>query len=92
MMNESIFPFVCFEWGWDFNPTCSILDRVVTIAEFGELNKTNLFNTQRTNRGSFYFGQSPLTQHEMEVIMFDIAKRSILYYFSKYGEEIFKTN
>jgi hypothetical protein len=54
------------------------------------LNKTHLYNTEKTNRGSFYFNTSPLTQNKMQNIMLDVAKRSILYYFSKYGEENFR--
>jgi type II restriction enzyme len=90
MSDETIFPFVCFGYGWDFNPSCSILDRVITIAEFGELNVTNLHNTKKTNRGSFYFQQHPMTAKEILVIMEDIAKRSVQYYFSKYKESNFK--
>jgi type II restriction enzyme len=89
MMNEEIFPFICFGWGWDFNSKCTIRDRVVTIAQFGQLNKTYLFNTKKTNRGSFYFDDLPLTNDKMLDVMLDIAKRSIHYYFSKYGEENF---
>jgi type II restriction enzyme len=90
MLNESIFPFVCFGWGCDFDDKSSILDRVITIAEFGELNKTYLHNTNKTNRGSFYFQNLPLTKVQMLDIMLDIARRSIQYYFSKYGEEKYK--
>lgn len=90
MLNENIFPFVCFGYGWDFNPQNSTIpDRIITINEFGELNKTFLFNTQKTNRGSFYFRQNKWTIDEMYEIMFDIAKRAIHYYFSKYQKENF---
>ncbi len=57
LMRESIFPFVCFGYGCDFALDSSILDRVTTIAMFGHLNTTYLFEQQegRFNRGSFYF-------------------------------------
>jgi len=91
LMSESIFPFVCFGYGCDFAPNSSILDRVVTMAMFGQLNKTYLHNTEggKFNRGSFYFRQEPWTVAEMSEVMKDIAERSILYYFSKYTEEHF---
>ena len=91
LMRESIFPFVCFGYGCDFAPDSSILDRVTLIAMFGHLNKTYLFEQQegRFNRGSFYFRESKWTVNEMAEIMGDIAKRSVLYYFAKYGKETF---
>lgn len=89
MLNETIFPFVCFGYGYDFNPTSSIQDRVITIAEFGELNKTHLHNSQKLNRGSFYFREKIWTIQEMANIMTDIAIQSIHYYFSKYKETNF---
>lgn len=93
IMHESIFPFVCFGYGCDFDDESSILDRVITISMFGELNKTRLYNEgshQQFNRGSFYFRNDVWSEEEMYSIMFDIASRSILYYFSKYKEEVFK--
>lgn len=89
LKNESIFPYVCFGYGWDFHENSSILDRIITIAEFGELNKTNLYNTDFTKRGSFYFKEHPLEKNKIFNVMYDIAKRSILYYFSKYGDKNF---
>ena len=91
LMRESIFPFVCFGYGCDFTPDSSILDRVTTIAMFGHLNKTYLFDQQegRFDRGSFYFREEKWTVEEMAAIMEDIAKRSVLYYFAKYGKEPF---
>ena len=92
LMRESIFPFVCFGYGCDFAPDSSILDRVTTMAMFGELNKTYLHNQEggRFNRGSFYFRETRWTSDEMYEIMKDIAERSILYYFSKYKESHFR--
>jgi type II restriction enzyme len=92
LMRESIFPFVCFGYGCDFEPKSSILDRVTTMAMFGKLNKTYLHNEQggRFNRGSFYFRAEKWSVDEMYEIMKDIAERAILYYFSKYKQEHFR--
>lgn len=92
LMRESIFPFVCFGYGCDFEEDSSILDRVTTIAMFGGLNETHLHNAGadgRFNRGSFYFRPRPWRVTEMVEIMKDIAERSVLYYFSKYCESHF---
>jgi type II restriction enzyme len=91
LMRESIFPFVCFGYGCDFEGQSSILDRVSTIAMFGHLNKTYLHNLEgdRFNRGSFYFRENQWSVDEMVTIMKDIAERSVLYYFSKYREAHF---
>lgn len=92
LMRESIFPFVCFGYGCDFELGSSILDRVTTMAMFGKLNKTYLHTEQggRFNRGSFYFRREKWSIDEMYEIMRDIAERSILYYFSKYKEDHFQ--
>ncbi len=92
LMRESIFPFVCFGYGCDFNDDSSILDRVSTMAMFGKLNATYLHNEEggRFNRGSFYFRPEKWSVDEMAKIMRDIAERSVLYYFSKYREERFR--
>lgn len=87
LLREAIFPFVCFGYGCDFEPDSSILDRVTTIAMFGKLNKTYLFNDEaktRFNRGSFYFRPEKWPVEDMTRVMWDIAERSIQYYFSKY--------
>ena len=91
LLREEIFPFVCFGYGCDFEPDSSILDRVSTIAMFGELNKTYLFNEEhgKFNRGSFYFKQAKWTVEEMAEVMIDIAERSVLYYVAKYRESHF---
>ena len=91
LLREAIFPFVCFGDGCDFESDSSILDRVVTMAMFGNLNQTYL-HTQgdgRFNRGSFYFRPEPWSVDEMYEIMKDIAERSVYYYFSKYTQEHF---
>ena len=91
LMRESIFPFVCFGYGCDFEESSSILDRVTTMAMFGKLNKIYLYNegNGRFNRGSFYFRPQKWSIDEMANIMKQIAERAVLYYFSKYGEEHF---
>ena len=92
LMRESIFPFVCFGYGCDFEPSSTILDRVSAMAMFGELNTTYLHNEERgkLNRGSFYFREDPWSIQEMANVMTDIAERSVLYYQSKYGERHFR--
>jgi len=92
LMRESIFPFVCFGYGCDFEADSSILDRVSTMAMFGKLNTTYLHNDQsgKFNRGSFYFRPTRWSVDEMMAVMNDIAERSVLYYFSKYGEDHFR--
>ena len=88
LLRESIFPFVCFGYGCDFTPDSSILDRVTTIAMFGNLSKTYLHNEEggEFNRGGFYFRPELWSVDEMAEIMKDIAERAVLYYFSKYTE------
>ncbi len=94
LMRESIFPFVCFGYGCDFEADSSILDRVATMAMFGKLNTTYLYNegNGRFNRGSFYFRVERWSVDEMATIMKDIAERSVLYYFSRYREEHFQSS
>lgn len=90
LLREEIFPFVCFGYGCDFASDSSILDRVCTMAMFGELNVVHLYKeTNGINRGSFFFRQDVWTVDEMYDVMKDIAERSIFYYFSKYGEDHF---
>lgn len=91
LKDEEIFPFVCFGSGCDFEQNSSILDRVSTMAEFSKLNNINLFATVDSKRcpGSFYFHEKALLKNDFLKIMMDIAERSILYYFSKYGKESF---
>lgn len=92
MKMETIFPFVCFGDGCDFENTSSILDRVVTIAQFGRLNKEYLHHVggqSEFDRGTFYFRQEPWTEKEMADLASDIAIKSVYYYFSKYGKSSF---
>ena len=94
MITESIFPFICFGDGCDFADDSSILDRVTTIAMFGRLNEIHLhvegLPQARFDRGSFYFRHAAWTPEEMRGLMLRIAKGSVYYYFSKYGESSFK--
>ena len=92
LLRESIFPFVCFGYGCDFEESSSILDRVSTIAMFGRLNTTYLHNEEsgKINRGSFYFRENKWEVREMADVMADIAIRSVQYYFSKYKEKSFR--
>lgn len=95
MLNEGIFPFVCFGDGCDFEEGSSILDRVKTVAMFGELNKDYTTNSGINgvfNRGSYYFRNEKWTIEEMRAIMYDVAKKSVYYYFSKYGEDNYVNN
>jgi len=93
LLNESIFPFICFGDGCDFARDSSILDRVITISMFGKLNISRIHNEGPNgifNRGSFYFREKLWSPTEMAKIMVDIAEKSVYYYFSKYGEKEFK--
>ncbi|MBB1126327.1 EcoRI family type II restriction endonuclease [Thiospirillum jenense] len=91
LLQESIFPFVCFGDGCDFADDSSILDRVVTIAMFGRLNHQYLHNAagSRFNRGSFYFRVQEWTASEMAEICYSISEKSVYYYYSKYDETSF---
>ena len=93
MLGEGIVPFVCFGDGCDFADSSSILDRVVTIAMFGPLNEIHVVNEGehgQFNRGSFFFRDPAWTSEEMEPVMYEVAERSINYYYAKYGREHFR--
>lgn len=95
MLSEGIVPFVCFGYGVDFEAGSTILDRVATIAMFGELNTTSVVNLGEGamfNRGSFYFRRDPWSVDEMTEVMSDIAGRSVHYYFAKHGKDFFKAS
>lgn len=92
MLNESIFPFVCFGDGCDFADGSSILDRVLTVAMFGDINADHTTNEGPNgvfNRGSYYFREPYWTAEEMKTILLGVARKSVFYYFSKYGDESF---
>jgi len=93
MLDSGIIPFVCFGYGWDFHEGSSILDRVKTIAMFGELNQVNVIpegEERQFNRGSFFFRLEPWSVNEMADVMFDVGSRAIHYYFAKFGDYAFK--
>ncbi len=93
MLREAIMPFVCFGYGIDFEDGSSILDRVATIAMFGDLNRIHLMNqgdNKQFNRGSFLFRRDAWTESEMEEILYEVASRSVYYYFAKYGVDTFQ--
>jgi type II restriction enzyme len=90
LLTEGIMPFVCFGYGCDFAKGSSILDRVMTMAMFGSLNEISLFNVGMFNRGSFYFQEKKWSVQKMEEVMYEVASRSIHYYFSKYGKAAFR--
>jgi type II restriction enzyme len=93
MLAESIMPFLCFGYGCDFADDSSIRDRVSTIAMFGPLNQINVVNQGEGglfNRGSFFFREPIWSTEEMVEVMLEVARRSIYYYFAKYGEAEFK--
>lgn len=94
MAVDNIMPFVCFGYGCDFDDGSSILDRVKTIAMFGDLNQISVLPEGSDgvfNRGSFFFQRDPWTKKEMSDVMTEVATRSIHYYYSRYGEEFFST-
>lgn len=89
MLDESIVPFVCFGYGYDFQDGSSILDRVRTIAMFGKLNQISVLNEGedgRFNRGSFFFRREVWTRAEMVDVMTEVATRAVHYYLAKHGE------
>ena len=93
MLEAGIIPFVCFGYGWDFHERSSILDRVKTIAMFGELNQINVIPEGEEglfNRGSFFFRLEPWSLEEMSDVMFDVGSRAIHYYFAKFGDDAFE--
>jgi type II restriction enzyme len=93
MLVEGIMPFVCFGDGHDFRVESTLLDRVRTIAMFGELNTIHVVNQGEAgqfNRGSFFFRQEEWTKDDMVPLMFEIGSRSIHYYLAKYGRNAFR--
>lgn len=94
MLAEGIMPFVCFGYGCDFDEGSSIRDRVITVAMFGPLNEVNvvpLGETRQFPRGSFFFRGKEWSRQEMADVLFDVASRSIHFYFAKHGTAMFET-
>ncbi len=59
---------------------------------FGPLNTISVVNQGEGgmfNRGSFFFRGEKWTELEMLNVMHEVAKRSIHYYFAKYGDDFF---
>lgn len=89
---ESIFPFVVFGEGVDFEAGSSILDRVSVIALFSRLNSINVLNEGLNGifqRGSFFFRVKKWTAEEMTPILIEIATTSIEHYMAKYSDSSF---
>lgn len=42
------------------------------------------------NRGSFFFREQQWTVDEMAELMFEVASRSVHYYYARYGSDIFQ--
>ncbi len=60
---------------------------------FGALNTINVANagdSDRFNRGSFFFRRAEWSRDEMVEIMLDAATRATHYYISVYGEDAFE--
>lgn len=92
-LEDGVNPFLCFGYGWDFHEGSSILDRVKTIAMFGELNRVNVVPEGEEglfNRGSFFFRLEPWSREEMADVMVSVGTRAIHYYFARYGEHAFQ--
>lgn len=66
------------EWS---RSTCSAPSTKISVVNEGE---NGVFN-----RGSFFFREERWTTHEMASIMYEVAERSVYYYFAKYGEARF---
>lgn len=77
---ERITPFICFGWGVDFAPDCSILDRVITMNEFYPLNRTFVFKREDYAPVSMYFRTEEWDTAELYEIMKEIAETSVRYY------------
>ncbi|MFI5005250.1 MAG: EcoRI family type II restriction endonuclease [Solirubrobacterales bacterium] len=93
MLPEGIMPFVCFGYGCDFDEGSNIRDRVITMAMFGPLNEVNvvpLGESGQFPRGSFFFREKEWSRKEMAGVLFDVASRSIHFYFAKHGTAMFE--
>lgn len=72
----------------------SIRDRVITVAMFGPLNEVNvvpLGEAGQFPRGSYFFREKEWSKKEMADVLFDVASRSIHFYFAKHGAAAFET-
>lgn len=92
MSHEAIFPFVCFGDGCDFAADSTILDRVVTIAQFGALNTEHLYRQGphgEFQRGTFHFRVAEWSEAEMTTLGLSIARQSVQHYLAAYGAHQF---
>jgi len=80
LINEGVFPFVCFGEGCDFDDGSSIRDRVVTINQFGKLNKINVERKNNLQRGSYFFRYEKWTNEEIIPVLYEVAKRALNFY------------
>jgi type II restriction enzyme len=90
LVNEDIFPFVCFGDGCDFAAGSNILDRVVTINDYGPLNNIKVYKEAPFVRGSFFFREKDWTEQEIYPILETVVEQSVTYYINKYGKSFFK--
>lgn len=61
---------------------------------FGPLNEVNvvpLGDAGQFMRGSYFFREQEWSVDEMADVMFEVASRSIHFYFARYGEATFVT-
>jgi type II restriction enzyme len=74
LLNEAIFPFICFGDGCDFAKDSSVLDKVITISMFGKLNIIRVHSVY------YYFSNTSL-RHSLPVLallrkpLFGLANR-----------------
>jgi type II restriction enzyme len=79
--NEDIIPFVCFGSGCDFEEGSSIVDRVVTMNDFFELNRIFVKKDHLPFEPvSMFFGGKKWNIEEMVRIMFEISDKAVEYY------------
>ncbi|MDE0243262.1 MAG: restriction endonuclease [Candidatus Kaiserbacteria bacterium] len=77
---ENITPFVCFGWGVDFVEGSSILDRIITMNEFYDLNKIYVFKKDGYSPVSMFFRKEQWSVEELFEVMKEIAETSIRNY------------
>lgn len=94
MAKEKILPYLFFCYGKDFGPRSYIIDRLATMTHNYPLNRINLFKDADNLGGASIFYREDLenafSKKEMYQIAFEIAEKSLLYYFRKYGKEVCK--
>jgi type II restriction enzyme len=82
-----IFPFICFGSGCDFEDTSTILDRVMTISLFIELNQLIVrkidLNGQKLSVGSYFFREESWDVDEILGSLLHVCEESISYYKEK---------